>query len=698
MTQVSGDGFWQFENGQWVPTEMQLEALSNGATPYVEEKEIPIQNQPIHLTQAMDDDPNQITNYQSNQISNNQYSNNFQNNIAPVQNNQTLNNQYSNNPANYDHKNTNSKFVFTTKMKLISGGVIVALLTTLMILFATLSPGTSGLVDELRDSDGDGITDADEIEMGTDPELRDSDNDDLDDDVDDCPVGDTGWKSTIVTDFDQDGCKDSTEDLDDDNDGINDLDDNCDTSELGWKSNPGDDNDSDGCHDDGDADDDNDGWSDSKEQQCGTNSLSKFSIPSDFDGDMICDTVDTDDDNDGVLDSQDLFPMDSSEWADFDEDGIGDNSDIDDDNDGVVDTLDMNDYADVGILLTYDTFKVITKMDYWDNEAEVYICTYVNGSNVGCGPDQTGYHWSLTTSTTYSLGTEIFVDLPETSSYHDISICAWDNDAFDDDRIDISTSSSNNCYSFNFYTTYIHSGTITASGEGDGQGWDGEMVFSYEVTDLRNQRIQNFQWTIDGSTYSMNIDLDYSTYTYYRSLDHTVTGSTAEERYARFPTPDAQYVIEIANQIEDLAIQNGYTTELEKAEFLFAFVGSIQYVLDIEGSGVSNYPKYSIEMLWEASGDCEDSAILYVSLAEAMGLDAVFARGLVKQSSDEDWGGHAWAMVKADDASGTYVTGISGKVDTRFYFVETTGYYDGYSYIGHNPWYDITDDSYYDVE
>ena len=37
-------------------------------------------------------------------------------------------------------------------------------------------------------------------------------------------------------------------------------------------------------------------------------------------------------------------------------------------------------------------------------------------------------------------------------------------------------------------------------------------------------------------------------------------------------------------------------------------------------------------MLWEASGDCEDSAILYVSLAEAMGLDAVFARGLVNKA------------------------------------------------------------------
>ena len=140
MTQVSEDGFWQFENGQWVPTEMQLEALLNGAKPYVEEKEIPIQNQPINVNQAMDDDPYQKTNSQSNQISNNQYSNNFQNNIAHVQNNQIPKNQYSDNSCNYDHKSSNPGFVFTTKMKLISGGVIVALLTTLMILFATLSP------------------------------------------------------------------------------------------------------------------------------------------------------------------------------------------------------------------------------------------------------------------------------------------------------------------------------------------------------------------------------------------------------------------------------------------------------------------------------------------------------------------------------------------------------------------------------
>ena len=697
MAQVSEDGFWQFENGQWVPTQMQLEALSNGAKPYVEEIVTPIQNQPIQETQVMNGYPNQITNYQSNQTPNNQFSNNFQNNIAHVQNNQIPNNQYSQNNVNYEHKNRNSGFVFSTKLKVASGSVILALIVALIILFAALSPGTSGLVDELKDSDGDGISDDDEIEMGTDPKLRDSDNDDLDDDVDDCPVGDTGWKSTIVTDFDQDGCKDSTEDLDDDNDGINDLDDNCDTSELGWKSTPEDDNDSDGCHDDGDADDDNDGWSDTKEQQCGTNSLSRFSIPADFDGDMICDIVDSDDDNDGVIDSQDLFPMDSSEWADFDDDGIGDNADTDDDNDGVVDSLDMNDYADVGILLTYDTFKVITAMDYWDNQAEVYICSYVEGSNVGCGPDQSGYYWSLTTSTTYSIETEIFVDLPETNEYHSISICAWDSDAFDDDRIDISPSSSNNCYNFNFYTTYIHSGTITASGEGDGQGWDGEMVFSYEVTDLRNQRIQNFEWSYDGSTYSMNLNLDYSIYSEFKAKDHTVGGIYDPDSYAVFATPNEQYVIEIAQDLKTMANNAGYYSDYDIAMFVYAFVGDIQYELDIDGVGTSDYPKYPIEMLWTATGDCEDAAILYISLVEALDYDAILATGLVKSSSNEDWSGHAWAIVNVDGASGTYWTFTTKGAD-RFYFVEATGYYEGSSYIGRNPWSDLDEVHFADVE
>ncbi|MBT4070342.1 MAG: hypothetical protein HOE79_03795, partial [Euryarchaeota archaeon] len=312
--------------------------------------------------------------------------------------------------------------------------------------------------------------------------------------------------------------------------------------------------------------------------------------------------------------------------------------------------------------------------------------------------------WSLETGTLYGpLEVSFFVDLDETIGSHLIQLCAWDSDAFEDDPIDISPDSDYNCYGFYLDSTILvsnTSNTITSTGEGDNTGWDGEVSFTYELTDLRVQRTNTFTWDFNGEDFSMDIELDYSVYSLFKNLDHEVIGSTAEERYSRFPTPDEEYVIQIAEALQELAIENGFTTHLEITEFVYAFVGDIQYVLDIEGSGVSNYPKYPIEMLWEASGDCEDAAILYVSLIEAIDYDAMFMRGLVKQSDEEDWGGHAWAVVNVpgENNLGSHWYGPGEKSNTKFYFVETTAYYDGNSYIGRNPWYDLKDESYYDVE
>ena len=672
MDQVSADGFWRFENGQWVPTEKQLEALSVGAVPHTEESTVSIPSQNNHDNQLM-----------------NNYSTS-----PPIYQQPQITDQYPHNTANYDHKLPKKESWFSMKMKIITGSSVV-ILTTLIILFAALSPGTSSLLDELKDSDGDGITDADELEMGTNPELRDSDNDDLDDDEDDCPVGDEDWKSTIVTDFDQDGCKDSTEDLDDDNDGVNDEDDNCDTSELGWKSIPEEDNDSDGCHDDGDADDDNDGWSDNKEQQCGTNPLSQSSVPVDFDGDMICDIVDSDDDGDGISDVVDHFPLDSSEWADFDEDGIGDNADIDDDNDGVVDSLDVNDYADVALKLTYDYFTVLLDMDYWDSQSETYICLYLEGENMGCEPSVGGDYWIMETDTKYSLPSTYHLDLSELESTHLIQICAWDKDALDDDRIDINPLSSNNCY--NEYVDITNSigyaDTITASGVGDGAGYDGELIFSYELIDFRNQLFSNFQWEYSSSSYSLDWSLDYDTYSYYKNLDHTVN---SWDDYQYYSTPNAQYVIDLANELERLAQGFGYTSDLEKAEFILAFVRAIPYQYDIDGMGVSEYPKYPIEMLWEGAGDCEDAAALYISLMEAIGYDAVLILLEVKQDADDDsWGGHAMPAIHIPNHSGQGFYGSGAKSEIPFYFAEATG---GTGPIGEDSWYDRQNEEIYDVE
>ena len=65
-----------------------------------------------------------------------------------------------------------------------------------------------------------------------------------------------------------------------------------------------------------DDDDDNDSWSDADESACGSDPLDSASMPSDFDGDLICDVVDSDDDNDGTDDASDAFPFDNTEDTD----------------------------------------------------------------------------------------------------------------------------------------------------------------------------------------------------------------------------------------------------------------------------------------------------------------------------------------------------------------------------------------------
>ena len=94
----------------------------------------------------------------------------------------------------------------------------------------SLEPSPIVMASNTTDSDGDGVYDAN----------------------DSCPNGNSNWVSSATTDYDSDGCKDSTEDSDDDNDGVLDAYDDCSayTSDLGWISNQATtDYDSDGCQD-----------------------------------------------------------------------------------------------------------------------------------------------------------------------------------------------------------------------------------------------------------------------------------------------------------------------------------------------------------------------------------------------------------------------------------------------------------------
>ncbi|MCB9687715.1 MAG: hypothetical protein H6738_24010 [Alphaproteobacteria bacterium] len=193
-----------------------------------------------------------------------------------------------------------------------------------------------------EDVDGDGILDGDETDAGVE---RDSDGDgrpdwnDPDDDGDGLPTrvegtadhdGD-GIPDHLDLDSDGDGLSDATEGLDDhDGDGLVDaVDPDDDGDGLPTLIEGTADSDGDGVDDHLDPDSDDDGWQDGAE---GTG---------DTDGDGLPDYLDDDDDGDG-------FPTVTESGADSDGDGVDDHLEADDDDDGIPTSIERDDAAEYG--------------------------------------------------------------------------------------------------------------------------------------------------------------------------------------------------------------------------------------------------------------------------------------------------------------------------------------------------------------
>tara|TARA_A100001037_G_scaffold302122_1_gene333071 strand:- start:775 stop:3960 length:3186 start_codon:yes stop_codon:yes gene_type:complete len=170
----------------------------------------------------------------------------------------------------------------------------------------------------------------------------DDDGDGVNDNDDYCQWGESDWTSNSSTDYDGDGCKDSTEDTDDDNDTVPDIHDSCPT---GYMGNDTIDRDGDGC-DDRYEDDDIDGDGIPNHLDLCPDGALNMDPSEDHDGDG-CRDIDEDDNDDGdpYLDVDDDCPSGATWWDDsnFDLDGDGCHDlleDEDDDNDGVPDTSD----------------------------------------------------------------------------------------------------------------------------------------------------------------------------------------------------------------------------------------------------------------------------------------------------------------------------------------------------------------------
>jgi len=134
--------------------------------------------------------------------------------------------------------------------------------------------------------------------------------------------------------------------------------------------------------------------------------------------------------------------------------------------------------------------------------------------------------------------------------------------------------------------------------------------------------------------------------------------------------PDDDYYIDrMFQQINTAAIQERFT-EIEKVNFVIAFVQSLPYTQDIVTTPWNEYPRYPIETLFDRGGDCEDTSILVMALLDRMGYDVA----LLILSHER----HAAVGIAIEGATGSYYS-HGGK---KYFYLETTG--DGWE-IGEMP-------------
>jgi len=372
-------------------------------------------------------------------------------------------------------------------------------------------------------------------------------------------------------------------------------------------------------------------------------------------------------DDDGSTDEFDSYIRFVVWWEKQEPDLPADFYTKDSDGDRVFDYLDYNDLMDIGVTITLDEFGIDSSYDKYMN-LEVFI----NGdSRYLLG--QTGDAIRIEGGEMQSFGESFFFDLDEMKEYSIIQFVAYSSGSLFDTDFDLNGEDDNS----NILTLYFYSysGELSANyngGYADGRNDTGtdevtDAMLRYSVVMTNTASLgeeKSFEWNYKSKNYRYDMYIDPDVYYEFKSLDHDISDEYDwPAGFARFTTPDEQYVINLANDLDSMARSEEFT-ELETANFILSFVQTIDYKIEnyTNYQGIQDYPKYPVEMLWDGQGDCEDSAALYASLMEALGYDAV----LLLFFGDID--GHAAIGISVPGATGKSYE--YGGVD--YYYAETT--------------------------
>jgi hypothetical protein len=166
-----------------------------------------------------------------------------------------------------------------------------------------------------------------------------------------------------------------------------------------------------------------------------------------------------------------------------------------------------------------------------------------------------------------------------------------------------------------------------------------------------------------------NIPFSY-TWTYSKKI-WMVSGTVPSADYYELHDRDRTYdyasyvmtdptVVKLAGDLKGMAQANGYGT----AEFILAFVQGLNYTNDQETTGEAEWPRYPVETLVDRGGDCEDKAVLYVSLMQSSPVNVDM---VLLEYTKPGQTGHMASGIAGDYIGISYAYG--GK---DFYLCETT--------------------------
>ena len=196
----------------------------------------------------------------------------------------------------------------------------------------------------------------------------------------------------------------------------------------------------------------------------------------------------------------------------------------------------------------------------------------------------------------------------------------------------------------------------------------------FQRTDTDGYFHVRYEWNYKGSRWYYDTQIPKANYDYFSSKVRT--GSY--EEYVLNPHDD-ESMADIADLFSSEAEEEGWQ-EWETISFVLSFVQSMPYTSDEVATGYDEYPRYPVETLVDGRGDCEDTAILFVSIVREMGYgvalldlkeDKHMAAGvLISRDLVDNWQGH-YPL--------TYYTAQDDKI---YAYCETTGH--GWE-LGHKP-------------